>query len=217
VWQHLEAAAQVRLTVIGTTPPSRPTGGQRPAAHAKAEILTAQLGDLRPEGRHDPVTVDGAPYGRMLSGLRGVRLAVLRVDAKFTCDVHNPTDHRERVTAHLQERGHGLDAGASRQQRRHRAAIGDWQNRRNQPRPEGPARPGVAGAAVGTGPGGDAGLQLGSALSMPVISTVGSAGTASLRLTAGALIFLALARPRLRTVLRHDVPALLALGSPPVW
>jgi len=52
---------------------------------------------------------------------------------------------------------------------------------------------------------------------MPVISTVGSAGTASLRLTAGALIFLALARPRLRTVLRHDVPALLALGSPPVW
>ena len=109
VWQHLEAAAQVRLTVIGTTPPSRPTGGQMPAAHAKAEILTAQLGDLRPEGRHDPVTVDGAPYGRMLSGLRGVRLAVLRVDAKFTCDVHNPTDHRERVTAHLQERGHGLD------------------------------------------------------------------------------------------------------------
>lgn len=38
-------------------------------------------------------------------------------------------------------------------------------------------------------------VQLGSALSLPLISQVGPAGTAWLRLTAGALIFLALARP----------------------
>jgi inner membrane transporter RhtA len=55
-------------------------------------------------------------------------------------------------------------------------------------------------------------VQLGSALSLPLISDVGPAGTAWLRLTAGALIFLALARPPLRSIHRRDVPALLALG-----
>lgn len=55
-------------------------------------------------------------------------------------------------------------------------------------------------------------VQLGSALSVHLISAVGPAGTAWLRLTAGALIFLALARPPLRMVHRHDVPVLLSLG-----
>ena len=55
-------------------------------------------------------------------------------------------------------------------------------------------------------------VQLGSALSVHLISTVGAAGTAWLRLTAGGLIFLALARPPLREVRRHDVPALVGLG-----
>ena len=55
-------------------------------------------------------------------------------------------------------------------------------------------------------------VQLGSALSVGLISTVGPAGTAWLRLSTGALIFLVLARPPLRAVRRHDVPALLALG-----
>jgi inner membrane transporter RhtA len=55
-------------------------------------------------------------------------------------------------------------------------------------------------------------VQLGSALSVHMIHTVGAAGTAWLRLSAGALIFLALARPPLREVRRRDVPALLALG-----
>jgi len=55
-------------------------------------------------------------------------------------------------------------------------------------------------------------VQLGSALSLPLISQVGPAGTAWLRLTAGAVIFLALARPALRSIHRRDVPALLALG-----
>jgi inner membrane transporter RhtA len=55
-------------------------------------------------------------------------------------------------------------------------------------------------------------VQLGSALSVPLISTVGPAGTAWLRLTMGALIFIALARPPLRRVRRADLPALLGLG-----
>lgn len=56
-------------------------------------------------------------------------------------------------------------------------------------------------------------VQLGSALSVPLISTAGPAGTAWLRLSAGALIFLTLARPPLRQVRRDDVPALLGLGA----
>jgi inner membrane transporter RhtA len=55
-------------------------------------------------------------------------------------------------------------------------------------------------------------VQLGSALSVELISTVGPAGTAWLRLGMGSLIFLALARPPLRAVRRRDVPALLGLG-----
>jgi inner membrane transporter RhtA len=55
-------------------------------------------------------------------------------------------------------------------------------------------------------------VQLGAALSMPLISAVGPAGAAWLRLTAGALIFLAIARPPLRSVRRRDAPALVALG-----
>ena len=55
-------------------------------------------------------------------------------------------------------------------------------------------------------------VQLGSALSMPLISKIGPAGTAWLRLTAGALIFLVITRPALRSVHRRDIPALIALG-----
>lgn len=55
-------------------------------------------------------------------------------------------------------------------------------------------------------------VQLGSALSVQLISTVGPGGTAWLRLSIGALVFLALARPPLRSVRRRDLPTLLGLG-----
>ncbi|QYJ05669.1 EamA family transporter [Nocardioides panacisoli] len=55
-------------------------------------------------------------------------------------------------------------------------------------------------------------VQLGSALSVGLIAEVGPAGTAWLRLTLGALVFLALARPPLRTVTRRDVAPLVGLG-----
>lgn len=55
-------------------------------------------------------------------------------------------------------------------------------------------------------------VQLGSALSVGLIDVVGPAGTAWLRLSMGAIVFLILARPPLRSIRRHDVPALLGLG-----
>jgi len=79
------------------------------------------------------VAAGTAPYGRMLPGIRGLRLTVLRVDAKFKYDDASPAGHRQRVIGRLGQRGHGLDAGAATQQRRRLAAIGDWKTHRDRP------------------------------------------------------------------------------------
>jgi inner membrane transporter RhtA len=55
-------------------------------------------------------------------------------------------------------------------------------------------------------------VQLGAALSVHLFDAVGPAGIAWLRLTAGALIFLALRRPRLRRLGGRGLRAALALG-----
>lgn len=159
VWPHLEAAAQVRLAMIGDyayiptywrakaggpdedgVPTSYYTAVQflcEPTVvddpDGKTEILTAQLADFQPEGRHAAVAPGTAPYGRMLPGIHGVRLKVRRVEAKFKYDDHNPVEHRERVIGHLEQRGRRLDIAAAAQQRRRLAAIGDWQTPRDQP------------------------------------------------------------------------------------
>jgi transcriptional regulator len=68
----------------------------------------------------------------MLPGIRGLRLQVLRVDAKFKYDDAKPVEQRLRVSDRLEERRHGADETAAAQQRRRLAAIGDWRTR---PRP----------------------------------------------------------------------------------
>ena len=55
-------------------------------------------------------------------------------------------------------------------------------------------------------------VQLSSALAVGLFPIVGPSGTAWLRLTAGALIFIAITRPPLRSVRREDLPALVGLG-----
>ncbi|MHA7278125.1 EamA family transporter [Arthrobacter sp. MDT2-2] len=55
-------------------------------------------------------------------------------------------------------------------------------------------------------------VQLGSALSVDLIGEIGAGGTAWLRLSMGAVIFLIIARPPLSRVRRSDVPVLLGLG-----
>ena len=64
----------------------------------------------------------------MLPGIRGVRLAVLRVEAKFKYDDHNPVEHRERVIGNLGTRARARRRAAA-QQRRRLDAIGDWRTR----------------------------------------------------------------------------------------
>ncbi|GIF47086.1 PaiB family negative transcriptional regulator [Asanoa ferruginea] len=154
VWPHLAAAERVRLAVVGDyafvpgywrakagvpaeegVPTSyyssvqfvcRPTVIDDPAG--KAEILAAQLADLQPEGGHAPATPEAAPYGPMLPGIRGVRLAVLEAQAKFKYDDQKPVEHRERVIANLEQRGAGLDHGAAQQQRRRLDTLGEWRS-----------------------------------------------------------------------------------------
>jgi len=55
-------------------------------------------------------------------------------------------------------------------------------------------------------------VQLGAAYSTNLFASVGPAGTSWLRLTMGALIFLAIKRPTLRGVGRHDLVVVFALG-----
>ncbi len=157
VWPHLEAATEVRLAVVGDyayiptywraeaggaeedgVPTSYYTAVQfvcRPTIvdgpRGKAEVLTAQLAHFQPEGCHATMDPGSAPYGPMLAAIRAVRLAVLGVDAKFKYDDHNPVEHRLGVIERLEERDHGLDAGAAKQQRRRLAEIGDWHSRQH--------------------------------------------------------------------------------------
>lgn len=159
VWPHLEAAAEVRLAVIGDSayvptywraqaggpdedgvPTSYYASVQfvcTPAVvddpQAKADLLAAQLADLQPEGRHAEVAADQAPYGRMLPGIRGLRLAVLRAEAKFKYDDHRPVEQRRRIAELLAQRDRGLDAGAAAQQLRRLERIGDWRTQQSGP------------------------------------------------------------------------------------
>ena len=52
----------------------------------KAELLRRQLAHFQPQGDHAQVAVDMPPYGRMLSGICGLRLHITSVAAKFKYD-----------------------------------------------------------------------------------------------------------------------------------
>src|SRR5580700_2323038 len=122
VWPHLEAAAEVRLAVTGdyayipTYWRAKAGGpdedGVPTSYYAAVQFLCRPTVVDDPQGKaeiHAAVAAGTAPYGRMLPGIRGVRLTVLRVDAKFKYDDANPVEHRQRVIGHLKQRSHGLD------------------------------------------------------------------------------------------------------------
>jgi transcriptional regulator len=89
----------------------------------KAEILRRQLAHHQPAGDHGEVAGDAGPYRKMLSAIRGLRLRVEEVRAKFKYDGHRPAELRERVARGLAERGLPGDAGALTQQSRRNAAA----------------------------------------------------------------------------------------------
>lgn len=90
----------------------------------KADILRRQLAHHQPDGGYGEVAADAGPYRRRLSGIRGLRLEVMGVRAKFKYDDHRPVEFRRRVADGLAERGLPGDAGARAQQLRRMARGG---------------------------------------------------------------------------------------------
>ncbi|GED89648.1 FMN-binding negative transcriptional regulator [Streptomyces sp. 6-11-2] len=152
VWKAIEHDPHVTFTVIGdyafvpgpwrAKPGIPPTDGVPTsyyaavqftcrahivdAPEAKADLLRRQLAHFQPDGDHAPIDVDQPPYGRMLPGIRGLRLEVIEVRAKFKYDDHKPVEHRTAVAGRLTARGRGLDGPAARQQLRRLDRIGPW-------------------------------------------------------------------------------------------
>lgn len=85
---------------------------------ALAAILQTQLAHFQPAGGHAPVTAGDTPYGRQLPAIRGVRLNIMEVQAKFKFGGNKAPAHQQRIAEHLQERGAPLDREARRQQLR---------------------------------------------------------------------------------------------------
>jgi transcriptional regulator len=95
----------------------------------KVAIVSAQMADFQPGVGHADVGDESAPFVRMMSGIRAVRLEILSVAAKFKYDDHKSLDFRQSVSAKLEERGLGLDREAAAEQRRRLAEVGDSQSR----------------------------------------------------------------------------------------
>jgi len=85
---------------------------------AKADLLRQQLAAYDMATDHAPVAVDEPPYGRLLSGIRGIVLHIREVKAKFEYDDRKSVATRQAVAARLAHRDQGHDNGARRQQLR---------------------------------------------------------------------------------------------------
>ncbi|MFE9173916.1 FMN-binding negative transcriptional regulator [Streptomyces kebangsaanensis] len=138
LWPALEANSQVLLSVVDdyvhvpgpwqADPDGPPEHGVptsfyaavqlRCTAHVvddpreKAELLNRQLGHFQPEGGSARAAAGEAPYGRLLSGIRGLRLEVTGVRAKFKYAGKRSAEVQDRIAVALAERGGARDAAA---------------------------------------------------------------------------------------------------------
>ncbi|MFF3942290.1 FMN-binding negative transcriptional regulator [Streptomyces phaeofaciens] len=90
---------------------------------AKAELLNRQVGHFQPEGGSARAAVGEAPYGRLLAGIRGIRLEVTGVRAKFKYANHRPAEVQDRIAAGLAARGGPGDPAARAHLLRRRAGA----------------------------------------------------------------------------------------------
>ncbi|MFF5188504.1 FMN-binding negative transcriptional regulator [Streptomyces sp. NPDC000345] len=104
------AAVQLRCTAHVVDDPA-----------AKADLLNRQLGHFQPEGGSARAAVGEAPYGRLLAGIRGLRLEVTDVRAKFKYAGRRSSEVQDRVAAGLAARGGPGDAAAREHLLRRRA------------------------------------------------------------------------------------------------
>ncbi|MDF2924953.1 MAG: flavin-nucleotide-binding protein [Paenibacillaceae bacterium] len=71
----------------------------------KAEVLSALMEKLQPEGGYDPITPDDSRYMRELKAVAVVRVTIDELTAKFKFGQNMAAEHRDSVVAGLQERG----------------------------------------------------------------------------------------------------------------
>lgn len=146
LWAALEADPDVLLSVVDDyvyvpgpwqAPPGAPPGHGTPTsfyaavqlrcrAHVvddpaeKAALLNRQVGHFQPEGGTASVAEDETPFARFLAGIRGLRLEVVDVRAKFKYASHKPQEVQDRAVAGLAARGGPRDAAAREHQLRRR-------------------------------------------------------------------------------------------------
>jgi transcriptional regulator len=75
-------------------------------------ILRLQLEHFQPTGGHAPVEPGDQAYGRGLVNIRGLRLTVRSVQAKFKFGGNKSAAHRVTIAQRLEERGRPLDLEA---------------------------------------------------------------------------------------------------------
>ncbi|MEU9702554.1 FMN-binding negative transcriptional regulator [Streptomyces sp. NPDC047981] len=103
------AAVQLRCTAHVVDDPAE-----------KAALLNHQVAHFQPEGGTARVAPGEAPFGRLLAGLRGLRLDVTDVRAKFKYAHHKPEPVQDAIVAGLTARAARGDAEAAAHQRRRR-------------------------------------------------------------------------------------------------
>ncbi len=77
-----------------------------------AALLRRQLGAFQPEGGYAPVDAADEHYARRLPQIRGLRLEVQAVKAKFKYGGNKEPDHRHVIADRLAERAGPLDGNA---------------------------------------------------------------------------------------------------------
>lgn len=77
-----------------------------------AALLSHLLAHFQPEGGHAPVEAGDNPYGRQLGAIRGLRLRISSVRAKFKFGNNKSVSHRREIAARLAARARGLDLEA---------------------------------------------------------------------------------------------------------
>ncbi|MFE9613553.1 FMN-binding negative transcriptional regulator [Streptomyces sp. NPDC006012] len=95
------AAVQLRCTAHVVDDPAENAG-----------LLNRQLAHFQPAGGSARATPDGPPYGRMLPGIRGLRLEITGVRAKFKYAGQKPEEVRERIASGLAQRRGPRDEAA---------------------------------------------------------------------------------------------------------
>ena len=149
---QLESGAQVSLSVIGdyafvpgpwrAKDPDNTNNGVPTSYYAAvnfvceptvvadaievAQIIEAHMTQFQPEGDYAVVDSVTEPYGPMMSIIRGVRLKIVNVDAKFKYDDHKSPEFRRAMIERLRDRNTHQDAGAATQQSRRLDLIGEW-------------------------------------------------------------------------------------------